>query len=222
MSIKKHNLVGFKIGRITVLSEADMRGASRMWNVECECGKKYVVYQGNLLKNTTEIKSCGCYTRELIVKRCLTHGESSKATVTTEYKAWASMISRCYNPKCPSYKYYGAKGITVCDEWRNSYECFLKDMGRKPTPKHSNDRIDSKKNYEKSNCKWSTDKEQQYNRGSNHLIEHLGEVKPLGMWAEIYKTDRRQFRYRLKMCDWNMDVMNFRYYNDTLQLKEPA
>lgn len=88
------------------------------------------------------------------------------------YRTWSDMKTRCYNKNHKYFGRYGGRGITVCDEWLASFEAFLKDMGRKPSPKHSLDRIDNDMGYSKENCKWSNISEQQSNRefgsGKNH------------------------------------------------------
>lgn len=87
---------------------------------------------------------------------------------STSYQVWIDMVRRCYNEKHPAFKWYGAKGITVCDEWHNSFESFLNDMGDKPKGM-SLDRMDVLKGYYAGNCRWATDIEQQRNRSNNKL-----------------------------------------------------
>ena len=97
-----------------------------------------------------------------------THGEvrsvAGRRVATPEYRSWQMMKNRCHNPKARDYKYYGARGITVCKRWRDSYEAFLVDMGRKPSPLHTLDRKNSDKGYTPSNCRWATREEQSRNR----------------------------------------------------------
>lgn len=81
-----------------------------------------------------------------------------------EYAAWAAMIQRCTNPKNPRWKYYGARGISICKRWRHSFENFLTDMGKKPRPELTLDRKDNNGNYEPSNCWWATWSQQNNNR----------------------------------------------------------
>jgi hypothetical protein len=94
-----------------------------------------------------------------------THGMSS----TPEYFAWAAMLSRCHNPANPRYDDYGGRGITVCDRWRADFAAFLADVGRRPSPAHSLDRIDNDRGYEPGNCRWATAYVQARNRGRRAL-----------------------------------------------------
>jgi len=96
---------------------------------------------------------------------------------------WAAMIQRCSNTNHKEYPNYGGRGITICERWRSSFENFLADMGTKPSPKHSIDRIDNNGNYEPSNCRWVTQKEQMHNLRKNVFITFDGETLVVAEWA---------------------------------------
>lgn len=117
------------------------------------------------------------------------HGETGP-NVTTEYKAWASMINRCTTKQrnTSGYKHYVLRGIKVCDRWlgEEGYSNFLADMGRKPTPSHTLDRLDSNGNYEPGNCRWATMKEQGENKRGLRLFTYKGETKSASLWAESF------------------------------------
>jgi hypothetical protein len=98
-------------------------------------------------------------------------------------KRWYSMIDRCYNEDSPHFTNYGARGIKVCDRWKDSLENFYNDMGDPPSPEYSLDRIDNDGNYCKENCRWATRKEQMNNRRNTKFITYNGETKPLSTWA---------------------------------------
>jgi hypothetical protein len=110
------------------------------------------------------------------------------------------MISRCNEPKKNSYPRYGGRGIKVCDQWQgpNGYLNFLYDMGRKPDPKMQIDRKDNNGNYEPSNCRWATRKEQNRNSRNNHLIIFNGETQPLCVWAERFKISAKMLSWRIE------------------------
>jgi hypothetical protein len=104
---------------------------------------------------------CGCLNRELVVQRHLKHGEAKLRTA--EYRAWASMLDRCNNPNRKHYKYYGGRGIKVCERWM-TFANFLADMGRRPSPLHSIDRWPNPDgDYEPGNCRWATRMQQRHN-----------------------------------------------------------
>lgn len=168
------NIIGNKYNRLTVISFAELRRNTAYWNCVCECGNSKVIC-GSAMKNGS-IQSCGCLNQELRKSRpspSKTHGESNKST---EYKTWAGIKRRCTNTKEKSYPNYGGRGIKMSEEWLNSYETFLADMGRKPTLKHSIDRIDVNGNYCKENCRWATFIEQCNNQRTNVIVKH----KPTG------------------------------------------
>lgn len=116
-----------------------------------------------------------------------------------EYKVWASMKNRCYNPKDRrSWLPYGGRGITICERWRNSFAAFLADMGRRPSPQHQLDRIDNDGPYCPENCRWATRKEQANNRRNNHFITHDGVTLTLTQWAERTGIPYGTLKARLK------------------------
>lgn len=118
-----------------------------------------------------------------------------------EYQTWKSMKRRCTNPRDASFKYYGAKGITVCDRWMGSFEAFLEDMGRRPSARHSIDRFpNSDGNYEPGNCRWALAVQQARNRKSyNHVITVNGVSRCLAEWAELAGVGQETIRGRLQL-----------------------
>ena len=112
------------------------------------------------------------------------------------YDLWRSMIQRCSNKSNISYKYYGERGITVCDRWVKSIDNFIEDMGERPEGQ-TLDRIDSKGNYEPSNCKWSTIKEQNNNKSSIIMLSFNGETMNLSDWAKKLNTSPAALHYRI-------------------------
>lgn len=124
-------------------------------------------------------------------------------TLTAEYRTWSNMKNRCSNPKCAEYHFYGGRGIAVCDEWKISYNAFLRDMGRRPSQKHSIDRIDFNGPYAPQNCRWATQKEQCRNKRDSRLITHDGVTQPLAAWAEGAGMSTGTLWARLKL-GWDM------------------
>jgi len=150
------DLTGKKFNYLTVVGRSERRKSTgALWDCRCVCGQQAVVDSLKLRAGHT--KSCGC-------KRGgngKTHGMSRDSKT---YRSWKEMRQRCSNPNTTQWKWYGGRGITVCKRWEK-FENFIADMGERPDGK-TLDRIDSDGNYEPSNCKWSTPKEQaKTNRG---------------------------------------------------------
>lgn len=122
-----------------------------------------------------------------------THGLS----LTPEYYIWADMIRRCTDNRDPSYKSYGARGIKVCPSWR-SVTTFVEDMGQRPSPRHTLDRIDNSLGYCKSNCRWATRLVQGNNKRNNHCLTHNGVTRTLAGWERETGIKQSTIRQRLK------------------------
>lgn len=150
-------MIGKRFGRLIVIAEANTQKKRREYDCRCDCGNSTSV-QGVLLR-AGKTQSCGCI-RKGHPPTYLKHGMSGTPT----YQSWYAMTQRCGNPKRWQYKYYGARGIIICDRWK-SFENFHADMGDRPAGK-TLDRIDCNGNYEPSNCKWSSTTEQSRNRRS--------------------------------------------------------
>lgn len=175
------DLTGIRFGRLVVVRRAsnDKKGNAR-WVCVCDCGNETTVLSYNLTSG--KIKSCGCLRKD--VANHLTHGE----THTRLFNTWRSIKQRCYNPKNPAYKYYGARNIKMYDEWQSNYAIFRDwAIASGYNDNLTIDRIDVNGNYEPLNCRWITINEQQRNRRNNKPITYMGETHCLTEWAEILK-----------------------------------
>jgi hypothetical protein len=122
---------------------------------------------------------------------------------SSEYAAWRGILDRCLNERSPRYKYYGGRGITVCERWYY-FKNFLLDMGQKPELSYSIERKDNSGNYEPENCIWAAPKTQANNRRSNRLIAHEGCVRTLAQWAESAGLLPNTLKRRLDKLKWPM------------------
>lgn len=161
-------------------------------NCQCSCGNLWTGYLQSIRNGDTI--SCGCYAKT----RYITHGFSKRSGITVEYTAWAAMKDRCYNRNnVKNYKDYGGRGIIVCDEWLHDFSKFLKDMGLKPTSKHSLDRKNVNGNYCKENCRWATQEEQANNTRTNKYITYKNKTQTLSQWCRELNLKYRTISRRL-------------------------
>lgn len=168
------------------------------WNCVCSCGTRKAISGGALRAGTV---SCGCHSREISSCRQKTHGRSK----TTEWVIWMGMKTRCkYNKKWNvGYKNYGGRGIKVCRRWMR-FENFFADMGPRPSLEHTLERIDNNGNYEPSNCRWATRKEQNINRRDSRIVEFRGERMAMSKMAEKYGHLRVTVAYRISR-GWSIE-----------------
>jgi hypothetical protein len=183
--------VGAHFGRLRIIAILPKVGDQRFIKCQCDCGKLVVSRVPYVMSGHT--KSCGCLSRETASSRSRTHGLRS----TPEFAIWNMMIQRCSNPKNIGYKWYGARGIMVCERWRK-FAAFYSDVGPRPSPTHTLDRINNDGNYEPGNVRWATQKEQSRNRRSTRFISAFGKTLPLIEWAELTGTSYRSLSWRLK------------------------
>lgn len=185
--------VGVRFGRLVVTSKSSKSSSGKQrFLCTCDCGKDLVVVSNSLVTGRT--KSCGCLSKETSLTVNKTHGKSQTGT----YRIWSGMISRCHNEKNKSYAKYGAKGISVCAQWRSSFEDFLASVGERPSPNLSLDRHPNNKgNYEPGNVRWATAKEQARNMSRNRFILFRGKEMILAEACELAGVSHSLARYRL-------------------------
>lgn len=197
------DLTGQRFGRLTVLNIAhrkrDAQGDVRIfWLCKCDCGNTCIVRRSQLRSGST--KSCGCLSRELSSSRNKTHGLYG----TKIYKIWSGMKSRCRYSSCQDYKYYGGKGITYCEEWNDFTSFYEWAIENGYQDGLSLERINVKGNYEPSNCKWVTLREQRYNLTKSLKYTINEKTKCLAEWCEIYNVPYQTVYKRIKKQ--NLDI----------------
>lgn len=173
--MKAFNLTKQRFGRLVVIERTGSKKNKATWLCLCDCGNFVIVVGQNLRRGGT--KSCGCFQKALVRNRSITHSR----THTKLYTIWIQMRGRCKNKANSSYKNYGGRGITVCKEWEQ-FENFYFDMGDPPKGL-TLERINNDGNYEPSNCKWATRKEQSNNSRKNTIIEYNSQRLTIAEWA---------------------------------------
>lgn len=192
---KYEDLSGKKFGKLTVIKKIGTNKAEHScWLCKCDCGNEVIVDRSNLSINKIKTISCGCYKKEVITK----HNKYK----TKIYSAYISMRQRCYNKKNKAYKYYGGRGIKICEEWINKENGFINfynwsiDNGWKEGL--SIDRIDVNSNYEPKNCRWVDSWIQMNNTRRNHYVEYKNKKYTIGELAKILNKDYNKLYNELK------------------------
>ena len=223
---KSSELSNQRFGRLTVIErkESDKNGKA-VWQCLCDCGKTTTSTTGALTSGSKQ--SCGC----LMLQRLKEYGKTAALThgltYSVEFRIWRGMLDRCYNEKNIAYHRYGGRGITVCDEWKESALAFYNDVGPRPSVNHSIDRKDNDKGYSKENCRWATSQEQAANRERSFYFEYNGERKLLIDWCRILNLKYSLIYYRIKVLNWEfheaiqpIESLSITFENETKPLQE--
>lgn len=203
MSNKLIDELSNKYGGLTVLARAKGKGSrgDAYWRCLCSCGNEKVVRGDSLRSGST--MSCGCLRNVTQSINNLKHGKTRSA----EYRAWLCMKGRCSNPNMTGYHRYGGRGITFDPSW-SVFENFYRDMGVKPSVKHSLDRLDNNLGYSKENCRWATSSQQNNNRRDNRLITCEGVTQTLAQWTRLKNIKYRTLDNRLRRGWTPNDALN--------------
>ena len=170
------DLTGERFGMLVALRlSGKNKHRQNLWLCQCDCGDTSTPSAAALRSGKTT--SCGCYGKSVLGKNSKKYNHSDGP----EYTIWRGMKQRCSNSARANYARYGGVGVSVCERWLNDFEAFYSDMGNRPSPKHSIDRIDPSGDYEPSNCRWADIYEQANNKTNVHTVTVNGEKKPRGI-----------------------------------------
>lgn len=190
---KQIDMSGERHGSLTVINRVGVSSSGdAVWLYRCDCGNQHKSTGYSIRSGKTQ--SCPECGQKKTTEASITHGMTNSA----EYRTWTDMKTRCLNPGSTGYSDYGGRGIGICDRWRESFTAFLEDMGAKPSPVHSIDRINTNGNYEPENCRWATEVEQIRNRRNTLHVTIGGIRKPFVEWCEVYGCTYASAHYRLK------------------------
>ena len=196
----KHDLTGRRFGRLTVIGAAPSRGKRTYWKCLCDCGNTREIHAYNLVRGAT--KSCGCLNNEKRIARSKTHGQ----TKTRLHRTWCHIKGRCLCKTDAAYKNYGGRGITICDEWRNSFEAFRDwAIAAGYTEQLTIDRIDPNGNYSPENCRWVDMKVQNRNKRNNLVFKG----KCLAVWCEELGISSALVEARYRRLGWPLEKAIF-------------
>lgn len=195
-NLSKIDFTGEEVGILKVVDR--VKGTKSLWNCKCQCGNIVQVHASKLL--SSERKSCGCLLKEIrgnFPNSHKTHG----MTNTRLYKAYRSMMDRCYNPNIKNYENYGARGITVCEKWQEFIPFMEWALAngydeKKDRLAQSLDRIDINGNYEPNNCRWANSKIQSKNKRNVDIVYYNGEELTISEICDMFGITDKSFAYR--------------------------
>lgn len=192
--MKWHEMIGKEFGRLTPFGVLNRQKPSRgyMMLCQCQCGRYRNAMQRDL--ENGHAKSCGC-----LRNQPRSHGYASRigGSPNRLYRIWCAMIQRCQNLNSSAFKYYGAKGISVCERWRD-FEMFRNDMEPSYQPNLTIHRLSNDLGYCPENCKWATPKEQMAHTSRTRNVTLHGQTKPLYVWADELGIRRVRIAKRIK------------------------
>lgn len=185
------DMTGQRVGMLVVIRQAESKNGKTFWLCRCDCGATTTVARSHLSAKTRPTQSCGCLQFSGRYRHGLRH--------TRLYNTWSGMIQRCTNPKAVNYRNYGGRGVTVCPEWRVSFEAFHEwALANGYADDLTIERIDPDGNYEPTNCRWATRKEQNNNTRRNHCVEYNGVTRTIAEWSDVTGLSRDLIEQRLK------------------------
>ena len=192
---KYENLIGKRFGKLTVIKKLENNKFNHStWLCKCDCGNKIVIDRSNLSINKTKTVSCGCHKKEIITK----HNKYK----TKIYSVYIAMKQRCYNKQSIPYKYYGGRGIKICDEWLDEENGFINfynwSINNGWKEGLSIDTINTNADYKPDNCRWTNSLTQMNNTRRNHYVTHNNETHTIAEWARILNENYSTLYNKLK------------------------
>lgn len=194
------DLTGLRFGRLIVVEFAGRhpKSCKALWQCLCDCGTRCIIRNDHLTGG--RIASCGCWRREFSSQLNRTHG----MTGIPEHRVWRAMIQRCCNPNSAFYKNYGGRGINVCKQWKESFAAFYQDLGPKPFPSHTLERVDNSQGYEPGNTIWATKIQNARNTRKNVYLVYKGQRDCIAAWSERTGISSTAIRHRLER-GWSVE-----------------
>jgi len=228
MGSKFVDITGMTFNYLTVVGIGPKKHGRRdtQWICECRCGTTTVA-ESHELKSGHK-KSCGCYNLKKIKERNTKHGYAQRENCHPDYSVWRGMINRCHGYSKMS-KAYKDRGIKVCDRWRESFGDFIQDLGCRPSPEHTLDRIDVNGNYTPENCRWATNQEQAYNKTNTRIIEFNGKSMNILEWSKetsipteviSSRVDKRWSPQKILTTPVRKQAVHIEYQGETKTLGE--